>query len=275
MKNVLIMIVATVALVSCKKTATVEVDEAGIWNEFAEEMFVDSASVFFEIDESERPIHRAKDGLTYNYAFDDNLEQWLVSDSTTMDSDMKKLIDARVLNYVESEDKKVRIYSWATLPETQRYISWTNVVQTKCDGRFSGHVESVFCMVHDCGEQSSEGEPVTQIITINGDDGCEIYLVEMRQDGIDYSVEYCLHSFEIKDGRLVPVGLMDKCVVLDCNNDMSSSFVQQVGDSCAYNYDKQSKRLYVPESVDGVFTGKFQMLEFDGKVFVDKGMCDK
>ena len=101
MKNVLIMIVATVALVSCKKTATVEVDEAGIWNEFAEEMFVDSASVFFEIDESERPIHRAKDGLTYNCAFDDNLEQWLVSDSTTMDSDMKKLIDARVLNYVE------------------------------------------------------------------------------------------------------------------------------------------------------------------------------
>jgi hypothetical protein len=93
----------------------------------------------------------------------------------------------------------------------------------------------------------------------------------MRQDGIDYSVEYCLHSFEIKDGRLVPVGLMDKCVVLDCNNDMSSAFVQQVGDSCAYNYDKQSKRLYVPESVDGVFTGKYVKYEFDGKEFVEKG----
>ena len=271
MKNVLIMIVATVALVSCKKIATVEVDEAGIWNEFAEDMFVDSASVFFEIDESERPIHRAKDGLTYNYAFDDNLEQWLVSDSTTMDSDMKKLIDARVLNYVESEDKKVRIYSWATLPETERYAIWTNVVQTKCDGRFSGHVESVFCMVHDCGEQSSEGEPVTQIITINGDDGCEIYLVEMRQDGIDYSVEYCLHSFEIKDGRLVPVGLMDKCVVLDCTNAQSSDFLQKIGADCVYRYDKQTKQLIAPESIDGVFTGKYVKYEFDGKEFVEKG----
>lgn len=273
MKNLsALTIFAAMALASCVGNNVQEdSQEIVLWENCTQDVFVDSAKAYFEID-SVNTVRRSKNGREYNEAFDDNLVQWLASDSCTMECDLSKLVEAGVLNYVESDDQKLRIYNWAALFDHDRYVSWSNVIQTKCGGHFSGYVQSVFCMVHDCGEQSDSGEPVEQIFTIKDDDDHVHYLVGIKQNDFNYIIRYCLHSFEIKNGLLEPDGLMDACVDFDANDEKTSQFVSQNG--CVYRYDAQSKRLYVPESEEGLYAGKNRVYEFDGRKFVNKGVCE-
>lgn len=269
-------VLATMALASCggnnvQNDSQDDSQEIVLWERYTQDVFVDSAKAYFEID-SVNTVRRSKNGREYNEAFDDNLVQWLASDSCTMECDLSKLVEAGVLNYVESDDQKLRIYNWAALFDHDRYVSWSNVIQTKCGGHFSGYVQSVFCMVHDCGEQSDSGEPVEQIFTVKDDDDHVHYLVGIKQNDFNYIIRYCLHSFEIKNGLLEPDGLMDACVDFDANDEKTSQFVSQNG--CVYRYDAQSKRLYVPESEEGLYAGKNRVYEFDGRKFVNKGVCE-
>lgn len=252
MKNQLIMSVAGIMLAAC----------GGLKSNDAAESFV---LEYDSLQEAEVKLKEYYENEYYNLVHNTEIDSVpnplmdvLLNDKSTFDYDFSLMKEAGLLDYVESDDKKLRLYYWNNLTGGTM-VSWDNVSQIKDGYDIYCSSENIFYDPYEDGENNN-GCPYSQIFTVYANDSVKYYLVEALSLFHISNYDLNLWTVEIENGKMKSVNIFDG------DNRLKISYNSESAQTS--RYDAQTQILYVPEIDDnGKLTGQMKSYKFDGKQF--------
>lgn len=216
----------------------------------------------------------SNDGESYEY-----LEEWemidhfverVMGDTSTFYADLEDEADAIGVDIRISPDNRIKIYSWISGGGTSP--SWGNVTQ------FRNDIGEVVCYrgLPIMGDDADY--TVTDILMANNLKKSPVYFFVFYAKASSSEGYDALCAAEIQNGRIVPgpkfkhsANVTDRVGVSYIIPDW---YFRTNGDGWEwmFNYDADTKQLYVPQTVDyGTLINRYSVYKFDGKNFVYNG----
>lgn len=189
----------------------------------------------------------------------------ITTDSLTMRLRPDNFVDTTLVQVLDSDDKRIRVYTWDAVNGGNSY-SWHNAIQYRRNGKIVTMNFSFDDLVVPETLEDNGGVLITSISAVTTDQGNKLYLVRSRSCGFDYYTNVEAWTFEN--------GILRRTYRFERDGEFHSDITVHYGDQERPLYSSDRKRLYLSTySAESDLWG-FEVFRFDGDSFHYQGMYD-